>query len=247
MKSANTVANLAIVGIQEGDEIAAVKNLLVSRSSKKVEYLSVEFGAPDAVPSLLPFQEIVGIGNDYIVIQSQASIKKASDSAELIAAADNGQLLIGTTVISSAGDIIAEIIDYDIDEWSGEILRLMLDNQQEIDGGKVLTISPKIVFVDLDGNAPSIEPYTPYADIAVAAAPIAEEDVMLEEAPLSEQELEGLDENTIDYLLGMTVNSDISSEDGGFFVAAGTVLTRDIIIEAARHDALLVLTLSTDV
>ena len=216
MNSASTVAKLSIVSINEGEQIAVVQNLLVNRKSKKVEYLSVVHSGSDALPALLSFRDIMGIGKDYIIIKSADDIKVINDDKSLVPGAKDCLLLTGIRVLSSAGNIIGTITDYVIDEKSGEIEKLLLDDDQEIDGNKLLTLSAKFVLADIDGETG---------------------DTLDTEAEV------GLDEESIAYLVGKTVNADITSEDGEFFITKGTVLTEELIEEAAKHDALLRLTM----
>ena len=216
MNSASTVAKLSIVSINEGEQIAVVQNLLVNRKSKKVEYLSVAHSGSDALPALLSFKDIMGIGKDYIIIKSADDIKVINDDKSLVPGAKDCLLLTGIRVLSSAGNIIGTITDYVIDEKSGEIEKLLLDDDQEIDGNKLLTLSAKFVLADIDGETG---------------------DTLDTEAEV------GLDEESIAYLVGKTVNADITSEDGEFFITKGTVLTEELIEEAAKHDALLRLTM----
>lgn len=49
-----------------------------------------------------------------------------------------------------------------------------------------------------------------------------------------------------DYLRGMTISEEVTSEDGAFKVAAGTVLSKELVDKAAEHGALLLLTLSVE-
>ena len=217
MNSASTVAKLSIVSINEGEQVAVVQNLLVNRKSKKVEYLSVVHSGSDALPALLSFKDIMGIGKDYIIIKSADDIKVIDDDRSLVPGAKDCLLLTGIRMLSSAGNIVGIITDYVIDEKSGEIEKLLLDDDQEIDGNKLLTLSAKFVLADIDGETDG--------------------DTMDTEAEV------GLDEESIAYLVGKTVNADITSEDGEFFITKGTVLTEELIEEAAKHDALLRLTM----
>ena len=219
MKSASTIKKLPIVGMAEGEQIAVIDSILVNRQTKNVAYLSVDHGVPDMIPSLLPFRDIVGVGNDFIVVQSKDSFIKANDAEECL-------LLTGTTVLSSAGDIIANVTDYEMDEKTGTIEKLLLDNGQEIPGSRLVTLSKTYIFADMDGTMAAMPTMT---------APAAPEPAAVE--------ADGLDEGTIDYLMGKTVRSDLRSDDGGFTVSAGTVITRELILEAQRHDALLLLTM----
>ncbi|MFZ5975187.1 MAG: PRC-barrel domain-containing protein [Bacillota bacterium] len=216
MNSASTVSKLSIVSINEGEQVAVVKSLLVNRISKQVEYLSVVHSVSDALPALLSFKDITGIGKDYIVIKSADDIKKANDDKSLAAVADECLLLTGISVLSSSGNIIGTITDYMIDEKSGKIEKLLLNDGQEVDGRTLLTLSAKFVLVDVDGETDDD------ADTEVET---------------------GLDEGSIAFLLGKTMNTDITSEDGAFSITKGTVLTQELIDKAAKHDVLLQMTM----
>ncbi|MGI6174849.1 MAG: hypothetical protein ACOYJC_01540 [Christensenellales bacterium] len=157
MKTASTVVKLPVVGVKEGEQIAFVKNLLVSSTSKKVEYLSVEHEDNTIIPSLISFKDILGIGQDYIVVQSAECIKKVYDSKPLIAAAEESLLLLGTQVLNFTGDILDTISDYAIDEKTGRIEKLFLQNAQEINGASLITLSAKFAMVDTDKNANSAD------------------------------------------------------------------------------------------
>jgi uncharacterized protein YrrD len=155
MKTASTVVKLPVVGIKEGEQIAFVKNLLVNPKSKKVEYLSVEHAGTAIIPSLISFKDILGIGQDYIVVQSAECIKKVYDSKPLIAAAEESLMLLGTQVLNFAGDILDAVSDYGIDEKTGSIEKLFLQNAQEIDGASLVTLSAKFAVVDTEKSVSS--------------------------------------------------------------------------------------------
>ncbi len=219
MKSSSFISKLPIVSINEGQQIVTIQSPVVSRSSKKVEYFTVAGGSASIVPHMLSIQDVVGIGNDYVVIQSAASIKKLYDSKELIAAAEDGLLIVGASVMSTAGDILDKVADYIIDEKSGAISSLILGNDQEIAGDKLVSISAKFIVVNLS------EP----------SAPEAEEEAV--------EEAEEEDEN-VAFLMGKVVNSDVTSEDGSFTIPAGSVLTGELIAEAEKRGMMLQLTLA---
>lgn len=254
MKSASFVAKLPVMGVNEGEQVAVVEKILVGRQSKVVEYLSVNTGKAGVVPSLLPFADVMGIGQDYIVIQSADSIKKAYENDDLITAAEEGLLLTGASVLSSTGDLIDRIADYVIDEKTGEVAKLLLKGGQEVDGDRLLTLSAKFVFINADG----VEPAAP-VDEAPAEEPAVEEvvaeEVIVEEVAAAEEKKEAapadgsddfkpvLDDATLNFLIGQPVLADVRSDDGEFFVAEGTVLTEDILKDADKHGALLQVTM----
>lgn len=77
-------------------------------------------------------------------------------------------------------------------------------------------------------------------EAAEEAAEEAEEEL---EAP----ELSDEDAQLVELLVGATLVDDVTSEDGAFTAAKGTVLTRAMVYDAISHDALLLLTLGADI
>ncbi len=217
MKSSSFISKLPIVSVNEGEQIKTIQSLVVSRASKKVEHFTVNGGSGSIVPLMLAFKDVIGIGNDYVVVQSADTIKKLYDNNEFIAAAEEGVVLIGASVMTTAGEFLEKVADYVVDEKTGVIATLTLCNDQEIAGDKLVSISAKFIVVELSGAAPE--------------APA-------EEAPKAE-----LDEN-IAFLAGKVVNSEVASGDGKFTIKAGTVLTEKLIAEAEKRDMLLQLTMA---
>ncbi|MDL2220733.1 PRC-barrel domain-containing protein [Eubacteriales bacterium OttesenSCG-928-N14] len=228
MKTASTVARLPIVGVNEGEQIATVKDFLVNRKTKKVEFITVQPGGA-IFPSSLAYKDIVGVGNDYIVTKSADYLKKTYDNRNLIAQMEECLLLDGRTVLSSAGDVLGEIADFAFDEKSGDIVSLTLTNGQEVDGKKLVTLAQQFVMTSEEG-AP--------VQAATPAAPAPEPEPEVAAEPESK-----LDEGSLAYLDGKKVTEDVTSDDGEFTVKKGTVLNKAMIEEADKHNALLALTM----
>ena len=78
----------------------------------------------------------------------------------------------------------------------------------------------------------------------VKVAPLPE----VEPEPVSEPEEEiGVEDDELKlFLIGQKVTEDVESVDGAFKVSQGTELTQQLIDEAEKHDALLLLTMSVD-
>lgn len=148
MKLASAIAKLPIISVSEGEQTAAVCNLLVGRKSKKVEFLSVNNGAEEIIANVVAFGDIKGIGNDYIVVSSSDNIVKPYVNDRLIMEIEDCILLNGKLVLSLSGDVFGAISDFALDEKTGAIVSVTLDNQREIEGDKLVTLSSKFVVVD---------------------------------------------------------------------------------------------------
>lgn len=133
------------------------------------------------------------------------------------------------------------------------IKSITLDNGSEFKSDAFLFFAPDFVFVD-DGSksaadlrqaednasdapaaAPASTPATQPAPAAQPAAPAANADGLSNEDAL-----------LVDFLIGKTLNDDVANADDTFALPKGTEITREIALDAKKHDALLLLTMSVD-
>lgn len=82
-------------------------------------------------------------------------------------------------------------------------------------------------------EAPSTQKST--TESAPVAAPAANADGLSNEDAL-----------LVDFLIGKTLNDDVANADDTFALPKGTEITREIALDAKKHDALLLLTMSVD-
>lgn len=88
---------------------------------------------------------------------------------------------------------------------------------------------------DTPAAAPASTPATQPAPAAQPAAPAANADGLSNEDAL-----------LVDFLIGKTLNDDVANADDTFALPKGTEITREIALDAKKHDALLLLTMSVD-
>lgn len=147
----------------------------------------------------------------------------------------------------------ATVTAFDFDPVFGAIKSITLDNGSEFKSDAFLFFAPDFVFVD-DGSksaadlrqaednasdapaaAPASTPATQPAPAAQPAAPAANADGLSNEDAL-----------LVDFLIGKTLNDDVANADDTFALPKGTEITREIALDAKKHDALLLLTMSVD-
>jgi sporulation protein YlmC with PRC-barrel domain len=194
MKLASAVIKLPVISVNEGEQIAVVRDMFVDRKTKRIEYLSVVKSAEDIIPSVISFRDIMGISNEYFIVVPLITLKNIDLNGDLFAQLEGCLSLPGRMVLSVSGDGLDRISDYSIDVKTGEIKKLILANGKEIAGNKLVTLSAKFIFVNLPGG----------------------------------EETSALDEGTLAYLAGKTVNTVVASADGTFTIESGTVLTNEL-------------------
>ncbi len=161
--------------------------------------------------------------------------------------------LVGVEVYSRTGNTLGTVAAFDFDPIFGAIKSITLDNGSEFKSDVFLFFAPDFVFVD-DGSktaadlrqaedstsdapaaAPASAPATQAAPAAQPAAPAANADGLSNEDAL-----------LLDFLIGKTLNDDVANADDTFALPKGTEITREIALDAKKHDALLLLTMSVD-
>lgn len=192
------------------------------------------------------------VGDTFITVQSYGSFVDANSPASKELVSDSNKL-VGVEVYSRTGNTLGTVTAFDFDPVFGAIKSITLDNGSEFKSDAFLFFAPDFVFVD-DGSksaadlrqaedntsdapaaAPTSTPATQPAPAAQPAAPAANADGLSNEDAL-----------LVDFLIGKTLNDDVANADDTFALPKGTEITREIALDAKKHDALLLLTMSVD-
>lgn len=206
----------------------------------------------DQLPEENAIVNAIAVGDTFITVQSYGSFVDANSPAskELVSDANK---LVGVEVYSRTGNTLGTVTAFDFDPVFGAIKSITLDNGSEFKSDAFLFFAPDFVFVD-DGSksaadlrqaedntsdapaaASASTPATQPAPAAQPAAPAANADGLSNEDAL-----------LVDFLIGKTLNDDVANADDTFALPKGTEITREIALDAKKHDALLLLTMSVD-
>ena len=214
---------------------------------------TIVYGSRDLrIKNNTDFENAIAVGDTFITVQSYGSFVDANSPAskELVSDANK---LVGVEVYSRTGNTLGTVTAFDFDPVFGAIKSITLDNGSEFKSDAFLFFAPDFVFVD-DGSksaadlrqaednasdapaaAPASTPATQPAPAAQPAAPAANADGLSNEDAL-----------LVDFLIGKTLNDDVANADDTFALPKGTEITREIALDAKKHDALLLLTMSVD-
>lgn len=239
------------VGLDERKVLGKMSSLRVDYDTQAVShYIVMNASTNNAIA--LPFENAIAVGDTFITVQSYGSFVDANSPAskELVSDANK---LVGVEVYSRTGNTLGTVTAFDFDPVFGAIKSITLDNGSEFKSDAFLFFAPDFVFVD-DGSksaadlrqaednasdapaaAPASTPATQPAPAAQPAAPAANADGLSNEDAL-----------LVDFLIGKTLNDDVANADDTFALPKGTEITREIALDAKKHDALLLLTMSVD-
>lgn len=288
MKKSSEVLGLTMIGIKEGMENGIAQDFMIDTNTKLVKYLILKSSSGYGF-RVMNVSDVQAIGADYIIAPTIDDAINIYESKEIMEEIEKGFFILGTTVLSSTGDIIGTVSDFTFDEKTGKMDVIQLNDGNEFSADKITTLAGKMVFIDPDGSASSaiaqtaeitetpqaavmedvIEP-APELAASVSEVPIIEqqeeivvptpeeiiipqpeeiimpepEQILVPEPVVVSEPKSALEQESMAFLLGKVVKSDVVSDDGLFQVAAGTKLTQELINEADKHDAILTLTLS---
>ena len=222
MKKATQILNLPVMGIKEGAQKGVVKDFIVDTQTKAVEYLLVQEGRRFN-PFLIAMSDVTGVGENYVIVKSTDDLKKVYDDKDKMDKAGNGFYLLDATVLSDEGNLMGKVCDFETDLATGVVGKVFLEDGTSYENGQIVALSNDFVFVGETGVAEE-----------VAAVPEPEPAV------------DSVAAESRSFLIGQTVRDDVLSDDGLFKVAAGTVLTEEMVALAEQHDAVPLLIVNID-
>lgn len=245
MKLVSVLSELPIVGIQEGKVIGITSKVFVSTETRRVKYLIFNVIQHMNVPTAIDFESVRGLGNDYIVVMTANEIKPSSDkSIDLDSTVD----LIGTSVLMDLGNKIGKVVDFEINEKTGEISKIILDTDDSFTAQQIISFSEHFIIVTDTPECYQVmddKKQVVYASPGQCDVVSKEVDSVKEETSVQDDDGDGdddvpivLDQKILDVLTGqITVNKTIS-EDGKFSIGSGVTLTQKMIEDANRQGVL---------
>ena len=93
---------------------------------------------------------------------------------------------------------------------------------------------------------PVVESSSSFVAESPAVSTYESSSVTAEESGAAASDESVSDDDILEFLIGGVLQADVESDDGQFRAAKGTELTREIIVDAANHDAILLLTINVE-
>lgn len=147
MKKSSEVLGLKVMGIREGRESGVVQDIMINANAKSAEYLILKNSAGYEFRAI-NLGDVVGIGANYVVTGTVDNAKKIYESADILKAVEKGFFMLGSTVLSSAGNILGTVKDFSFDEKTGILGALYLDSGAEFTPAQIASLAGSVVFID---------------------------------------------------------------------------------------------------
>lgn len=146
MKKATTTKALPIMEIEKGTTIGTVAKMMVSPRTKSVVYFTITDN------TVVSVRDCVGIGNDCVVIRSESDVKKIFDDRDIAETMNASYDLMGLKVIYDDGNIAGNVTEYEYDRKTGVVMNVDLDNGENVEASRILSIANGLVFITAEGK-----------------------------------------------------------------------------------------------
>jgi uncharacterized protein YrrD len=156
MKNSAQIVGLPIISISDGVQIGKVKTLVINPEKGSIDFLSIEQEDVQLSLKAIPFKKVVGIGEFAVTVESDSAV---IDLAEIPIANQlvNKQIRIkNTKAMTRKGELLGEVVEYFVDEETGEILGIELkiaERQAILPSNFVLTYGKDIIIVNENASS----------------------------------------------------------------------------------------------
>lgn len=231
MKKSQDVIGLPVFSIVNGIKIGQVKDLVINPEEGKVDFILVSDGSWYVGAKVLPFKDVMGIGEYALTIESENMLLNIANDNDANNLLKRNIEIKGNRVLTNKGNLIGIISEYEFDENTGSLHKLEYKNSQgenkieNVLAADVLTFGADVVVVKEQTDVSQVEATSNN----------------LPDNNTSPTESEGaalFKEKQRSYLLGKKLSKDIINADGSILFTAGQEINEHILNLAEKNNKL---------
>ncbi|NPV27160.1 MAG: photosystem reaction center subunit H [Firmicutes bacterium] len=257
MKKTKDILELPLISISDGLEIGQVKELVINPERGTVDYLLISGERWYEGPKVLPFDAVLGIGEDAVTTENTEQVKTLTEQNGASILLARGVRVIGTRVMTRKGRFIGKISEFMIDEDTGKITacELMPSNGEGIDiipADRVVTFGRDVLVISEESaNTPNPDRMTSGKPVIASSAVFENEAVQTSQVqaePINRQltAAELFEERQRQYIMGKKVSRTITAESGEVIAREGEVISEELINRAKAAGKFTELTMNTE-
>ena len=160
MKKSVEILGLPIISITEGRELGLSQTLLIDAKNAAVAAITIEDEDWYRGVKLIPFESIVVIGSDAIIITSSENILRYDSDSRYEALLDANIRVLGTKAITKSGSIRGKVSEIFIGD-DGKIEKCELTaldgSVSEISAGEVAIFGKQVTMIDAAAQKKPVE------------------------------------------------------------------------------------------
>jgi uncharacterized protein YrrD len=144
VKKSTLIKGLTVFSISEGKEIGKVEDIIINAHKKAVDFFIVSNNKWFLGTGVIPFSNIIGIGEDAVMLEHSNAVKKPDEILGAIDLINEGVNLINNTVLTREGNFIGKVTEVIIEESSGRVSACEYSNIEN--EKKLITAAQMITF-----------------------------------------------------------------------------------------------------
>lgn len=136
---ATNIMGLSVYSLKDGRKIETVSDVIYDPRENKIEALLIDKGGWFSEAKVIMFEDIKGVGEDAVIVESESVVKKAEDvKKEVASIAKDGKELTGSRIITENGKDLGAVSDLLVDPKTGQVEEFEVSQGtfQNLSGGK---------------------------------------------------------------------------------------------------------------
>lgn len=242
MKKSSEIVSLPVISIVDGNEVGTVKSLIVNPGQKSIDFLTLQHEDWQINAKAIPFKKVIGIGEFAVTVESAGDIIDLTHIPVTSELVTKQIKIIGTKVMTRKGQLLGEVIEFNVDEETGQIASVVVHMQGEdkaLPSQYVITLGKELMVVHED----VMSKLSDAIEGDKEANDLYSENSEKEERPT----IDPLKMKQIEILEGKEVIKDIYDAQGSLLIPENTVLTIDQIEKAQQSGPSVLVELSMNV
>jgi len=258
MKPTNVIIGLRVISISDGTQVGVVKDLVLNPQSKSLDFLIIDQPSDYFGAKIIPFAEILGLGEFAITIPHLGVIQDVAQNMESQNLLKQDIRVLGTKVLTKKGQLIGEVKEIIIDEETGHIVSCLFESDglmQEIVAEKIITLGKELLIIE--GESGTV---LNHENFAVSNETLTQTETEPETETQSETPIESLyvikevdsfeeqeagfnlfEQRQLQYFIGKKVDKDIVL-DNSDILRAGEYITHEMVTHVTTRSTLMEVT-----
>ena len=242
MKASEEIRGIRIISISDGTQVGTVKDLILNPQTGSLDFFIVDQPADYFGAKVIPFSDIVGLGEFALTIPNPQVIQDVSQNTAAQELLKQGVAVIGTKVLTKKGSLIGEVQEILVDEETGKISECIFVNTKgeghQVAGQQIITYGKELLIID--SNPILMATPSNVVPEVLIQPEYSEEPVerMDEEQQSEDAGFNLFEQRQLQYFLGKSVIKDIIL-DNGETLSTGEPMTEDTIRKITTRSKLM--------
>lgn len=243
MKPTKEIIGLRIISISDGTQVGVVKDLVLNPQSKSLDYVMVDQPSDYFGAKVIPFADILGLGEFAITIPHLEVIQDVAQNLEIQHLLKQDIRVLGTKVLTKKGQLIGEVKEVIIDEETGRIASCLFESEgqmQEIEAEKIITLGKELLIVEGEPTLSNHENYELRNDTQTQTIDVSSS-IVEEVNSIEEADFNLFEQRQLQYFIGKKVDKDIVL-DNADILRADECITPEIVTHVTTRSTLMEVT-----